>query len=65
MDTDHIIRNEDLDEDEIKEGKFNGFILLGKTGSGKTTMHYMEKLSEKLKRFHNQLLKNALYIIIN
>ena len=38
MDTDHIIRNEDLDEDEIKEGKFNGFILLGKTGSGKTTL---------------------------
>ena len=38
MDTDNLISNEDLDEDEKQEGKFNGFILLGKTGSGKTTL---------------------------
>ena len=38
MDTGHIMSNEKLNEDEIEEGKFNGFILLGKTGSGKTTL---------------------------
>ena len=30
----------DLTDSEKNEAKNNGFILVGKTGAGKTTLHY-------------------------
>ena len=64
MDTNDIISNEDLNEEEIEEAKQNTFILVGKTGSGKTTLLnalYNKIVGEVSKSYKSVTKKCSLY----
>lgn len=65
--TDKFFEPDKLTDEEKEKAKENGFILVGKTGAGKTTIlnAIFNKIVGKAENTVNLSLKYHLYIIIN